>query len=621
MKREFGADKTILFTLTVLLATTCLTHASEAETPNSSYSPYANQVFPQNLYWGDTHLHTNLSVDAYTGGNQILTPDDAYRFARGETITSVTGQQVKLSRPLDFLVVSDHAAFLGHMLLFANQDPQTKNSTLAERWADEKESFDFAKASQDFFMILFDKLELAPDKKLMTSQWQQVTAAAERYNVPGTFTAFIGYEWTSMPSVNNLHRNVIFRDGADKANQIIPFSAADSNNPEDLWKFLDKYEKDTEGKVLAIPHNGNISNGLMFSKLTYDGKPLTRNYAETRTRWEPIIEATQIKGDSETHPVISPEDKFADFEFWDFTGANGTPMDESTFKYSYARGALKLGLEFGESLGVNPYKFGMIGSTDSHTGMSAVGENNFLGTYSVDEPTPTRISEKTSMPGGRSLYSSSGYAAIWAEENTRDSLFDAMQRKEVYATTGSRMMVRFFGGWNFEKLDAVRPNYAAIGYHKGVPMGGDLSHAPAGKTPKFLVVASKDPLGANLDRVQIVKGWLDSHGQSQEKVYNIALSDNRKVDVDTGKAPAIESTVDVKTATYTNTVGDTELATVWEDPDFIPGERAFYYVRVLEIPTPRWTTYDAAFYGVDLPENFPSQIQERAYTSPIWYTP
>jgi hypothetical protein len=461
------------------------------------------------------------------------------------------------------------------------------------------------------------------------STWQEIIAAAEEANDPRRFTAFIGYEWTSNTGGNNLHRNVIFRDGGARASLVEPFTVLPplgSDNPRDLWKWMADYEEKTGGDVLAIAHNGNLSNGRMFPLIeSFTGMPVDAEYAETRARWERLYEATQIKGDGEAHPFLSPNDEFADYETWDkgnldLSEAKTTAMLE----FEYARSALKNGLLLEQELGTNPYKFGMIGSTDSHTGLATADDDNFWGKTSASEPGPERAShpfiktEKATIMGWEQT--ASGYAAVWAMENTREALFDAMERKETYATTGPRMVVRFFGGWDFEERDAEDRLPARVGYGKGVPMGGDLERAPRGKSPTFLVAALKDPVGANLDRIQVVKGWVTEDGETHEKVHDVVWSGDRRPGAD-GKLPPVGDTVDVRNATYTNSIGATELITVWKDPEFDPALRAFYYARVLEIPTPRWTAYDAKYFGIDLPKDVPMTTQERAYTSPIWYTP
>ena len=462
------------------------------------------------------------------------------------------------------------------------------------------------------------------DPVIRGSAWEYLTNSAERHNQPGKFTALIGYEWTSWPGGSNLHRVVIFKDDAEKTQQILPFSRDDSPRPEDLWKFLAGYEQKTGGSVLAIPHNGNLSNGLMFPLLAEDGTPLSDDYLSERARWEPVAEVTQIKGDGETHKYLSPNDEFADYETWDFGNFRGVQKTDDMLQSEYARSALKLGLEFKSERGVNPYKFGMIGATDSHTALATADENNFYDKHSGGmEPGKTRWKghvgkgRETSILGF--LMAASGYADVWANENTRESIWDAMKRKEVYATTGPRMTVRLFGGWDYATGDAQSPNFASIGYAGGVPMGGDLTGGDR-DAPHFLVAARKDPLGANLDRVQMVKGWRTDDGKTHEQVYNIKWAGERTIDTDS-KLPAIGSTVNVEEATYSNSIGSTELSTMWTDPDFDAAQHAFYYVRVLEIPTPRWTAYDVAFFKTGMAPIVKMQHQERAYTSPIWYTP
>jgi hypothetical protein len=465
------------------------------------------------------------------------------------------------------------------------------------------------------------------DPKIARTVWNTYTETAERFNDPGRFTAIIGYEWTSLIKGNNLHRVLMFRGDKSKADQILPFTFADSPDPEKLWEFMAAYEEKTGDFVLAIPHNGNLSNGMMFALTTVAGAPLDRAYAETRARWEPVYEITQIKGDGEAHPLLSPNDEFAGYEPWDKGNLDmSQKKTDDMLQYEYAREALKNGLRLEADLGTNPFKFGVVGSTDSHTSLVAVEEENFFGKHTGKEPSDHRWSTPVlSTPSGNVMgweQVSSGLAAAWATENTREAIWDAFNRREVYGTTGPRMLVRFWGGWDFEPADANSRLPGATGYARGVPMGGDLSKAPAGKAPTFLVAALKDPYSGNLDRIQIVKGWLDAGGQTHEKVYDVVWSDaeTRKPGRD-GELPAVGNTVDVKNATWTNTIGDPELITVWKDPDFDPSQRAFYYARVIEIPTPRWTAYDAKRYGITMDPEVPMTTQERAYTSPIWYTP
>lgn len=593
---------------------------------SESYSPYANHTYPSKVYFGDTHLHTNLSVDANSFGNKSLTIDDAYRFARGETVKAHNGMKVLLTRPLDFLVVADHANNVGLMNALNNDDTAMLSPKFVKRWRQTLEA-----AGDD--LVKLNDLIYNPDFGMFSdngtvranpfrhSVWQNITSKADQYNEPNVFTAFIGYEWTpvrnSKGSRTLHHRVVIFRDGADKAEQLLPFSRFDSEDPADLWAYLQRYTEATEGEVIAIPHNSNMSRGEMFAITDAKGQPLTSAYAETRSRWEPLVEVTQIKGDSETHPLLSPTDEFSSYETWSYKTEDS--KEEYQWRVGeYARSALKQGLQQQVKLGINPFKFGMIGSTDAHTSLATGDENNFWGKMTVDEPSTSRTDAEKWIGW---YMNATGYAAVWAQENTRRSLFAAMKRKEVYATTGPRITVRFFGGWDYQLDDAFKPDLARIGYKKSVPMGGDLTHAPDNQSPRFLIRAVKDPDGANLDRVQVIKGWHDKDGELHEKIYNVALSDARKENL-RGKVKPVGNTVDVKNASYTNSIGDPELAVVWIDPNFNQDELAFYYVRVLEIPTPRWTTYDTKFFELkNLPDDVPMITQERAYTSPIWYSP
>lgn len=597
---------------------------------NRTYSPYPAQDFPNRVFFGDTHLHTAYSADAGMVGN-ILGPEEAYRFARGETVTSSTGVPARLQRPLDFLVIADHAENLGLAPLLRERDPSLLATDFGKALDAQIAAGNPAGAWEVWSKSKAGgKDPLAGHEGVYMTAWQKLTSAAEKFNQPGVFTALIGYEWTSAPGRNNLHRNVIFKGGKATADTIIPFSAFDSDDPEKLWDWMAKYEARSGDKVLAIPHNGNLSNGLMFDDVTLTSKkPLDRGYAERRSRWEPLYEVTQMKGDGEAHPLLSPADEFADFETWDKGQLGPAPKTPGMLPREYAREALKRGLAYEAALGVNPFKFGMLGSTDSHTSLSTAQEDNFFGKVAALEPTadPIRFNEVVGGIGGppevaqyARQTSASGLAGIWARENTREALWDAMARKEVYATTGTRIRVRLFGGFDFSGADLVRSDFARNGYARGVPMGGDLKSAPAGKKPSFLVQALRDPDGANLDRIQIVKGWLGKDGKTNEKVYDIAWSGDRKPGSD-GKLPPVGNTVNAGEAAYTNAIGSAALQAFWIDPDFNPAERAFYYARVLEIPTPRWTTIDAKVFGVKRPEDVPAAIQERAYTSPVWYTP
>jgi hypothetical protein len=598
------------------------------------YSPYAGRNFPTQVYWGDTHLHTNLSLDARAFG-VILGPEEAYRFARGEEVTASHGERVKLFRPLDWLVVTDHSDAMGAMNEIVKGNPTLLRDPVVKDWHKRiTQGGDTALAAtmeviETFAGITGKRIpEILLGKDFVRSVWGKYLETAEKYNEPGRFTTIIGYEWTSTEGGNNLHRNVLYRGGANEARQMLPYTTAESFNPEDLWKWMQAFETKTGGRVLALAHNGNVSNGLMFPEVNpATGKPLTREYAKTRIRWEPIYEVTQIKGDGESHPYLSPNDEFAGYDtLWEKGNLGPVPKKPEMYQYEYAREALKNGLKLEQKLGVNPYKFGMVGSTDSHTGLATAEEENFFGKHSGKEPKPDRWSKLIGEFGDIRYYGweqvSSGYAAVWATENTREAIWDAMKRKEVYATTGPRILVRFFGGFDFEPADAKNRLPAEIGYTKGVSMGGDLRAAPAGKAPTFLVGALKDPYSGNLDRIQIVKGWLDSKGKTHEKVYDVVWSDaNKRQPGPDGKLKPVGNTVDVANATWTNTIGDPELITVWTDPDFDSKQKAFYYARVIEIPTPRWTAYDAKRFNVKMDPKIPMVTQERAYTSPIWYTP
>lgn len=599
----------------------------------AGYSPYAGKNYPTQVLWGDTHLHTNLSLDARAFG-VTLGPEDAYRLARGEEIETSHGERIKLSRPLDWLVITDHSDALGAMDEVVKGNPELLKDPKAKDWHDRiNKGGDTALAAtmeiiETFAGISGEKVpQVLVDDKFVRSVWERYLETAEQFNEPGRFTTIIGYEWTSTEGGNNLHRNVLYRDGADQAKQILPYTTAESFNPEDLWKWMAHYEKKTNGKVLALAHNGNVSNGLMFPEVNpVTGKLLTESYAQTRARWEPIYEVTQIKGDGESHPYLSPNDEFAGYDvLWDKANLGPVMKKKEMLQYEYAREALKNGLKLEASIGINPYKFGMVGSTDSHTALATAEEDNFFGKHSGKEPQPDRWKKLVGEFGENRIVGweqvSSGYAAVWATENTREAVWDAMKRKEVYATTGPRIMVRFFGGFDFTKQDSDYRDPGLIGYSKGVPMGGDLTNAPKGKAPNFLVAALKDPYSGNLDRIQIVKGWLDKKGETHEKVYDIVWGDADKRNLQNGKLPPVGNTVDVKNATWSNTIGDPELITVWKDPDFDAEARAFYYARVIEIPTPRWTAYDARRYGVTMSKEVPMTTQERAYTSPIWYTP
>lgn len=605
--------------------------------PGKTYSPYARRAFPNQVYWGDTHVHTALSPDAGLFGN-TLGVDEAYRFARGEELTSSTGLPAKLARPLDWMVVTDHTDMMGFGTDLKRGAPNLLAVPKSRQWIEglQKGGDAAAEAALDL-ITTFSQMKVpkeivkdySPGSPIFAGVWDTIVNAAEKYNEPGRFTAFIGYEWTSVPQGNNLHRNVIFRDGEERARQVMPMTTIPplgSTDPLDLYKWMENYEAKTGGKVFALAHNGNLSNGWMFPiDKTYAGGRVNNNYVQQRAKWEPLYEITQIKGDGEAHPYLSTDDEFADYETWDAGNLDlSTAKKPSMLQYEYAREALKQGLKLEKKLGTNPYKFGFSGATDSHTSLATAEEENFFGKSTSAEPSKKRVNHPFSKTDkgvfeGYEMVSS-GYTGVWASENTREALWDAMARREVYSTTGPRIPVRFFGGWEYTKDDLRSRAPAFRGYEKGVPMGGDLTKAPKDKAPTFMVYALRDPIGANLDRIQIVKGWMDKNGKLHEKVYDVAWSGVRKPNAK-GKLPAVGNTVDLEAANWTNTIGASELGTVWTDPDFNSKEKAFYYARVIEIPTPRWVLYDKVRLGADVPKDAKLIHQERAYTSPIWYTP
>jgi hypothetical protein len=593
------------------------------------YSPFAGRDYPDEVLFGDMHFHTELSFDAGLIGTQ-LGVDEGFRFARGEQVLSNTGQPVQLVRGLDYLVITDHAEFMGLASMIRESNPLLLSSEWG-RWIHERFNAGPEGRMEAFLDVAMRGISgenpIDSDEGVR-SIWREFVEKAEDYNEPGHFTAMTGFEWSSTPKGNNLHRVTIFRDGAEKTSSIVPFGMFDSPDPEDLWDFMAAYEDKHGGQVLAIPHNGNVSNGLMFNEKRFDGKRMSRAYATKRARWEPVIEVSQIKGDGESHPLLSPDDEFANFELWDVTNLMGSaPKQDWMLQYEYGRSALKLGLQLNKKLGANPYKFGMTASSDTHTALATTREDNYFGKYRATEPsanrhnTPVVPSDDPDLQIFTSQESASGLTAVWARHNTRGEIFDAIKRKEVYATTGTRLRVRVFAGWDFEADDVTSHDFAERGYKGGAPMGGDLWQAPNGKAPRLMVRALRDPDGANLDRVQIIKGWIDKKGDTHERIYDVVVSGHRKIDDDGRAREPVGNTVDIEKATYTNTIGAAILAGFWEDPDFDPRQSAFYYVRVLEIPTPRWTTVDAAFYDIERPDNVPATLQDRAYTSPIWYSP
>ena len=606
--------------------------------PGKAYSPYAQRSFPSKIYWGETHVHTAVSGDAGMFGN-TLGHEEAYRFARGEEVKTSTGLPAKLGRPLDWLVIADHSDMMGFATDVQRGAPNILAVPKGREWyegyreggqAASRAAFDLITHFTQGKMPKQFITDYTPGSPAYTRVWDEITKTADHYNEPGQFTALIGYEWTSIPKGNNLHRNVVFRDGADRAREAIPLTnmkPLGSTDPLDLYKWMQAYETKSGGRVFALAHNGNLSNGWMFpTDKTYAGGVVDQNYVQLRAKWEPLYEVTQIKGDGEAHPYLSPDDEFADYETWDKANLDLTVLKKpDMLQREYAREALKKGLALEKKLGTNPYKFGMAGATDTHTSLSTAEEENFFGKTPTSEPSAKRIEHpfaKTELgewEGYRLV--ASGYQGVWATENTREAIFDAMVRKETYATTGPRIPVRFFGGWEFEDNDLRSRAPAFRGYEKGVPMGGDLVQAPKGKAPSFMVYALRDPIGANLDRIQVIKGWMDEKGKLHEKVYDVAVSGDRKIGKDGRCKTPVGNTVDLEAASWLNTIGASELGSVWTDPDFDPKQPAFYYVRVLEIPTPRWLVYDKVRLGAEIPKEAKLIGQERAYTSPIWYTP
>ncbi len=595
------------------------------------------------LLWGDTHLHTTYSSDAYTNNNLTAEPDVAFRYARGEPVVHPFHQaRVQIGTPLDFLVVSDHAEFLGQIRNIHRNGVDTSDLGVfdsAKAWfagAVLKRAIDSGDGLSLFTSILPDP-DLSPaqdaentilDSDLnmlpMPAQveidtWRTITDTAEAYNEPGTFTALIGWEWSSIPAGANLHRIVITDSDAATAQQYDPFGLDDSPYPEDLWAWLEETSNSTGARFTAIPHNSNISKGYMFSRQSLRGAEFDADYVAMRAKWERVAEITQIKGDSETHPDLSPDDEFADFETYPYY-IQRRYTDYKVSPGDYVRSALKVGLEMEQTVGQNPYAFGVIGSTDSHTSLPSAEEDNFHGKLATDSIPANKFASRWDGDRGTNGWamSASGLAAVWAEENTREAILDAIERREVYATSGPRIGMQFFAGPGFSAEDLQRADLYAHATASGVPMGGEL--AASESSPTFLVVASRDPKGANLERVQIVKGWVDSEGKSQEKVFDIAWSGERVPDAN-GKLPAVGNTVNLKTGKADNSIGASQLSAAWSDPEFDPAQSAFYYVRVIQIPTARHSLMDAVALGMEHAEDQPDTIQERAYTSSIWYRP
>ncbi|MEM1432592.1 MAG: DUF3604 domain-containing protein [Pseudomonadota bacterium] len=606
--------------------------------PHASGAEDGSSAEPTQLLWGDTHLHTNNSFDAFLNGNKSVTPDDAYRFAQGEPVVhAYTRTRVQLETPLDFLVVSDHAEFLGGIKDIYYDGIGLEDPGPIERlvlWYRERQirnAIDSGNGQEYFGNVLpkpadprmaaqtwtEDLQQIPPGAEASArNAWNRLLETADRHNEPGTFTAFAGWEWTSQPGGANLHRVVITDADLESGRGFLPFSSTESPFPEDLWAWLSDTERATGARFLAIPHNPNVSKGLMFDRETLRGAAIDSDYAERRLRFEPIVEVTQIKGDSETHESLSPDDPFAEYET--YRHYLSIAKEEYVVQSGdYVRSALKTGLAIGQDIGINPFKLGMIGSTDSHTGLSTAEEPNFWGKFAFDSIPENKSGGALGAASGWDM-SAAGLAAVWATENSRAAIMDAMARREVYATTGTRIRVRLFGGWQFTAADLA--DISTAGYAKGVPMGGTLTTSEAtGAAPTFLIFAGRDPLGAGLDRIQVIKGWIDSQGNTKEQVFDVAWSGERRLQA--GKLPALPDSVDRRTAQRTGDDGAAELSSIWTDPQFDPKVPAFYYVRILEVPTARHSLLDRIALGRENAEDYPDVLQERAYTSPIWYAP
>jgi hypothetical protein len=576
----------------------------------------------KNVYFGEQHLHTSASPDAFAVGTRG-TWDDAYNWALGKEVKlSTTGQKIKKSTPYDFIAITDHAEYFAVMpRLIDPKDPLSKTD-FAKKLSDPNAKKTGPESPIGIILHSILTSTAMPeyvDPKMLQDDWQSYVKVANKYNDPGKFTALIAFEWTSIPNGRNMHRNVFFRD--DTGPQA-PYSSFDSFYPEDLWTYLE-IQRNQGIETFAIPHNGNVSDGWMYSPNKFLGGPMDARYAKRQALNEPLTEIIQTKGSSDTHPLLSPNDEFANFELFENLINVAQP---SQVRYGYIRQGLVEGMILEEKLGTNPFKMGIVAGADSHSAYSNNEEFNFHGSHGATDDTPQIRLTPGMSPTGEppSVVGTAGATAVWAEENTREAIFDAMKSKETYGTSGTLIRLRFFGGWDLPEGLTDDRDFVKKAYDIGVPMGQDLPAHPAkdlAKSPTFAVWALKDPESGNLDRIQIVKGFINKWGRTDEVIYDVALSDDRKADPKTGKVPPVGNTVDIKTAKYTNDIGDTQLSAVWSDPNFDPTMKAVYYVRVLEIPTPRWSTYDAAKNNLPLPEDVPATIQERAWSSPIWYTP
>ena len=626
--------RSTFFVLFVFLMVSCKQEGKTSEMPAEATEDASAANIPVNplkeAYFGDTHVHTGWSFDAGLDG-AILTPDDAYRFALGEEITSNTGTKTRLKKPYDWFLISDHSDGMGVINEVIDGNPEMMESEILAGWnkafASGEEARMAAAKSEVVVLQSTGKLpEQAMDPKWMASAWNKTIDAAEKFNQPGTFTTFTAYEWTvNAGGGDNLHRNIIYKEGGDQARDILPLTTFETQEPKKLWAWMANYEAKTGDKLLAIPHNGNMSNGRMYEEQQFDGTPMTKQWAEMRAKYERLMELFQYKGQSEAHPYLSPTDEFANYELWDRGNLVLKPKtSKEMLRYEYYREGLKSGMRIGQELGANPFMYGANSGTDTHTGISSLDESEFYGKFKTVEPNNTERWDFPLLEGNNDIYkgwemAASGVMGVWAESNTREAIWEAMYNRETFSTTGSRLKMRFFGGFGLAEND-MADGMAQAGYDKGVPMGSVLAGSADTTAPGFLIHVVKDPDGANLDRVQVIKGWVDANGETQEMIYEVAWAGDRAVDAK-GKLPAIGNTVNMETAAYTNDIGETELSTYWSDPDFDPALPSFYYVRVLEIPTPRWTLFDKIRHNLDLPDNVPLVHQERGVTSPIWYTP
>jgi len=621
--------KQIVFLFSLLVIFSCKNETNtETATKNSNEKTTSTETNSKtkdynknkNVYFGNLHIHTSWSFDGFTNGS-ITGPDDAYRWAQGESIPGGgNGTPLKVKIPLDWYAVSDHAEWMGMFKLMKDPNSPLSKLDFAKRVTSEDQAVAF-KAFGDFLYDFstggeLSKEPLFSDKKIMKSVWKEIIEIADKHYKPGKFTTFPAFEWSSNPNTRNLHRVIVFKN-SDNIPELA-FSSQNSTRPEDLWTWMEE-TRANGATLLAIPHNANASDGLMFSLNDSDGNPISKAYSEKRMRNEPIYEISQIKGTSEVHPDLSPNDEFANFELWDYTLAT-TAERPTNRKGSYLRQALLDGIRIESEGNGNPFKYGIIGDSDAHNSAASIEEDNYTGKFGMENDPNHRVNGVPGFPEPNNQqlreFSSGGLAGVWAEENTREAIYNAMLRKETFGTSGTRMKVRFFGSFDYNKDIIKGKEWLTKAYSTGVPMGSDLKNLNNKNAPTFIVQAIKEANGANLDRVQIIKGWVDASGKSQEKLYDVALSDSRK----DGKTP-VGNTVDLKTAKYSNTIGDTEFFITWTDPDFDATQNAFYYVRVLEIPTPRWSTYDAVTLGIPVRTDIPSTIQERGWSSPIWYSP